>query len=186
MKQYFKVKRLRVFGAPLYLHWSVFLGIGICVLNGTKQPLYALTCVCSYLAILLVHESGHALVTKYLGYRVYEIRLSIIHGLCVHSGDMWSEWHEVAIAWGGVLAQVIVAIAVLLLSLIPGIDRFVVLGPIFAFLGPISLLIALYNLTPVRPLDGAKAWRIVPLLFEKWRSRRSRKKQKRSPIRAVK
>lgn len=125
-------------------------------------------------------------MAKRLGYPVLEMRLSIIHGTCTHGGDLWSEWHDVAIAWGGVLAQFVVAGAMFLLSIIPGLDIAPAIAPIFAFLGPISIFIALFNLIPIPPLDGAKAWRIVPLLFERWRPGRRMKSRKRSPFGPVK
>jgi Zn-dependent protease len=186
MKQYFKVKHARIFGAPLYLHWSVFIAVGVCLLNGFKDPISAIASVCSYYTILLVHESGHALVVRHLGYRVYEIQLLMIHGLCRHSGDLYSEWHDVAIAWGGVLAQFALALLMVLLSFIPGIDRIPGMTSIVGVLGPVNIAIAIFNLVPVPPLDGAKAWRIIPLLFERWRPRRSRKKPKRSHFGPVK
>lgn len=51
-------------------------------------------------------------------------------------------------------------------------------GPLNTFLGicgPSSVAIGLFNLLPVRPLDGALAWSLIPQL---WASRRHRKQKK--------
>jgi hypothetical protein len=41
------------------------------------------------------------------------------------------------------------------------------LGPIVAFLGYISTLVALLNLAPSRELDGLEAWKLIPVLTKK-------------------
>jgi len=44
---------------------------------------------------------------------------------------------------------------------------------VLAILGGYSLLVAAFNLLPIRPLDGSKAWDIVPAWFEQRRLRRN-------------
>ena len=51
------------------------------------------------------------------------------------------------------------------------------LGPVIGFLGYINLVVALFNLTPVAPLDGAQAWALVPILWsERARKPKARRK----------
>jgi Zn-dependent protease len=40
------------------------------------------------------------------------------------------------------------------------------------FLGYVNLFMALFNLAPAQGLDGKVAWRIIPLLLERWHGRR--------------
>lgn len=39
------------------------------------------------------------------------------------------------------------------------------MGPVVAFLGYISFIVALMNLAPVSLFDGGKAWRLIPIII---------------------
>jgi Zn-dependent protease len=181
---YFRIKRLRLFGVPIVLHWSVFLVVGICFLMAFEAPISALSAVLSYFGLILLHECGHAIVARHYGCRIHEIRLSIIHGVCVHTAP-YEEFDDAVIAWGGVIAQLIVAIPILFLALVPNTDKVPGLDPVIAILGYYSAIVAIFNLTPAHPLDGHKAWRILPLLWKRYR-RRSAPKPKAKKLRVVK
>jgi len=51
------------------------------------------------------------------------------------------------------------------------------LNAILAILGFFSAAIAAFNLLPIRPLDGSKAWSAVPILFSRLIRRSSREPQ---------
>jgi membrane-associated protease RseP (regulator of RpoE activity) len=44
---------------------------------------------------------------------------------------------------------------------------------VLGIVGFASILIAMFNLLPVAPLDGAKAWKLMPALVGLWRKRGS-------------
>jgi len=166
---YIKDNQLRMFGVRIRLHWSVLLIAVACAVVALDEPssaLSAISAMCSYFAILVIHELGHAFVARYFGYDVYEIRIAVFIGQCVYEAPR-NELHDAVIAWGGVAAQLLVATIVMLLALIPGIDEVPGLGPVIAFLGYLNVIFALFNLAPTPPLDGAKAWRVFPLLLQK-------------------
>jgi len=48
-----------------------------------------------------------------------------------------------------------------------GFTRFDALNVTVGILGYYSLIVALFNLIPVRPLDGATAWHLVPELIKR-------------------
>jgi len=73
------------------------------------------------------------------------------------------------VAWGGVLAQLAVAVPLVLWSVVFGFTAIGVVNAIIAMFGYLSLLWVALNLMPVARLDGAIAWQIVPYL---WRRRR--------------
>ena len=79
------------------------------------------------------------------------------------------------IAWGGVLAQAVVALPMVLWIRFMGYTPFDAANEVLVLLGFFSLAIAAFNLLPVAPLDGAMAWRIFP---EMWA--RSRKGKRRT------
>lgn len=180
MRQYYKLNGFRILNAAVSAHWSALLVIAAIIVFGYKEPLHALIAVTSYFSILIIHEFGHAFVAARLGYRVYEIKIGFIHGVCCYESP-YNELDHIKIAWGGVLAQLIVAIPVLVLAQFKAIADITYLGPIIAFLGYVSLIIALFNLAPAQGLDGHMAWKIVPLLFNRIKSRAklTRSKQKK-------
>lgn len=161
-------KELKLFsyhGAPVVAHWSVLLAfpLGWTV---EKSMLGALVAQGAFLVLMLAHELGHAFVARRFRLPVHSLELYAMHGLCRY-GTPRHERAAVAIAWGGIAAQgVVFALALLLakgLDLSGGIPR--MLAPAFDVWVPANMLIAFCNLIPIAPLDGAKAWRFVPLVL---------------------
>lgn len=87
-----------------------------------------------------------------------------------------SRWEDVLIAWGGVTAQLLIAIPILLLAWLLGDREVAYVGPVIAFLGYVNLLVALANLAPGEGFDGKLAWRVIPLSFRWWQARKVAKK----------
>jgi hypothetical protein len=106
---------LRILGARLHIHWSAFVAAGILFGALIRQPIHALVAVLSYFAVILLHEAGHALFAKQLGYPPVNIYLTFIHGLCEY-GHPDTLKEQATIAWGGVLVQLGVAIPLIVLG----------------------------------------------------------------------
>ena len=177
MKHYFQARRLNVCGAPVFLHWSVLVVVGGCLATCVADPLLAVIAAVSYFSVILIHECGHAWVARRLGYRVYSIKLSVIHGECAYEGGYNDAKEAALVAWGGPLAQFAVAVPVWMLSFVPAVDRADFFGPFIAFFGYIGPLMALVNLAPSPGLDGSRAWPLIPMW---WRNLKRRPKQSRS------
>lgn len=164
---------------PVFVHWSAFL---VAVALGTlslKSPIYAALAIVCYFTVIAIHELGHAWVARRLGYDVLAIRIGLIHGQCVHEATE-TEWEAVLVAWGGVAAQVCVAAAALVVAkLVDGLDV-PYFGLVVVFLGYLNFLVAFVNLAPGPGMDGATAWRIVPLSWRRWRANRVARKALRS------
>ena len=186
MKGYTRITFLNVFGAPVSIHWSALLVIGGLLVAAISNPILGVITICSYFGIILLHEAGHAYFAKRLGYDVYNIYLGFIHGLCEYE-EPYNNKHESIVAWGGVTAQLLVAIPLIILAQF-GITEIKGVGPIVAFLGYISFLIALMNLAPSSFLDGGKAWRLIPILLKEWRgsARKMKNKTARKKFKVVK
>jgi Zn-dependent protease len=163
-----RLRRVRLFGAPVYLHWSVFVVVLLLALVSLRSPVYAAISIASYLAVIAIHEAGHAWVAHRLGCDVYAVRIGFVHGRCEYYAPH-RESDDVMIAWGGVLAQLAIAVPVLIISALLGSRDLGYAAPLVAFLGYVNLLIALVNLAPAEGLDGHTAWRAIPLL---WRRRK--------------
>jgi Zn-dependent protease len=169
VQRYIRLKYVRLFGASIFVHWSVLVVAGILFVFALSSPVRALITMASYLGVIVVHEMGHALMATKLGCEVIAIRVGVVHGRCEHE-ETSSEWDEVLIAWGGVIAQTIVAVGVLTVAALVGDRGNGYFGPVVVFLGYFNLAIAAFNLAPTPPLDGHKAWRIVPLLLHRIRA----------------
>jgi Zn-dependent protease len=166
----FLVTRTRS-GVPIFVHWSVpalclfFLGTGV------GRILTAVAAIAAYLTMLLLHEVGHQVVAQRLGYHVKAIRIYPVHGTCQFDAP-YSRLHDALVAWGGPLAQLIVAVPLVVFVKLRGLTRIEPVDAVLAILGFFSLLVAIFNLIPLARLDGRKAWSLVPIAWERMRHRR--------------
>jgi hypothetical protein len=130
---------------PLRLHWSLLLGAALfCALQ--PRPLLLL----GYAAVLLAHLLGHALALAGTRLRVDGVMLHALGGELLGEGEV-SPVRRSLIALCGVLAQVAL-LALALLVPMPG-D----LQEAFTRRNGVMLLM---NLVPLKPLDGALAWKL--------------------------
>jgi Zn-dependent protease len=165
------VFRTRLAGLPLRVHWTVALAIPVFWYFG--QTLWqSLLGLIAWMAILLIHEFGHAFVAQRVGLRVHAINLYPVHGICEYANPRY-EMDDVLVAWGGVAGQAlllplpVLAMASDWLFAAPAPD---VLALGLSVLGPINILVIVTNLLPLRGLDGERAWRLFPLLRGQWRA----------------
>ena len=185
MAAYTRIPRVRIFGAPLSVHWSVLVIAGLLLLHSLEEPLDAAISIAAYLAILLLHEAGHAYVAKRQRLRRFAIRISAVHGICEIEEPEYAK-QDYLVAWGGVLAQLAVALPLVIADACFDISRWEPLGPVVGVLGYVSIAIAAFNLIPAAGLDGAKAWQLFPLLLEERRVRIFRPSRKRGRFRFIK
>jgi Zn-dependent protease len=170
LRSWFRLGRARVLGARVYLHWSVIAVVGLLAFMSFQSPLHAAVSIASYLGVIIIHELGHALMARRLGYEVDAIRIAFLHGCCEYEAPH-TELDDVLIAWAGVLAQFVVAVPVLIIATAFERYDFGYAAPAVVFLGYFNLLVALVNLAPAPGLDGKTAWRAIPLVSQWWSAR---------------
>jgi stage IV sporulation protein FB len=158
----------------VYIHWTVFLVAAIMIYAAIQRPWSTLAGGASWLALILLHECGHMMAAQKKGYGVSAIDLYPIHGLC-HFDAPWSRFDHCVIAWGGVIAQAIVAMPLLLWVSVIGYSRFEPVNAVLAILGGYSLVVAAFNLLPIGRLDGAIAWGIIPEFINRAKRRKKKK-----------
>jgi len=163
---YWTVARLR--GAPIRLHWTV--PVEAVLFSGLRfAPAFWL----AFFGLILLHELGHAAVVRYFRHRVHAIDVTGFGGLCHWSGTA-TPIERAAIAWGGVLAQVVVLGATLGLLAVFGPPPNLWTAEVADVFVRTNIWLIALNLLPVPPLDGAEAWPLFRHLRERFRSRRRR------------
>lgn len=149
---------------PVRLHWSVLLGL--LVFSGFHfDPIGWL----GVLALILVHEAGHALVVKWAGGRATAIELTGFGGLCRWEGDV-SPIGRAAIAWGGIWGQLVVLAVAMALPALGAAPDSRVGFHLWSIATQSNVWLIAFNLLPVSPLDGAEAWPLPLLLGRRVRA----------------
>jgi Zn-dependent protease len=161
MQTQWKIGRLR--SMPIYLHWTVLLGLPWMYFQYRGVAATSMAFV-AFVVLMLLHELGHAGVAIHRGVPVHEIRLFFIHGQCTHD-EPYYETDHILIAWGGVAAQTIVLIVALAVG--KGLLWwqplwYFQLAPLFNVFVETNVCIIAFNLIPLRGLDGEVAWRALP------------------------
>lgn len=165
------LKLFSIQGIPIRAHWSVPL---VCVMFGGLR--FAPGLWLGILLVILLHELGHAFFVKRFGLVNLGIDLTGFGGLCRWTGQP-TKIQRAAVAWGGVLAQLILFAITGVIVLITGRPAAGFLADlVYAFLLP-NLFIAAFNLIPFRPFDGGEAWPLFRLLWQR-RARRQKWKRK--------
>jgi membrane-associated protease RseP (regulator of RpoE activity) len=164
---------MRINRVNVYVHWSVFLIAAIMLSNAFRQPLVTLVGLVCYLSVLFVHECGHMIAAHRKGCEVESIKMYPIFAITAFQTP-WSRFDHCVIAWGGVVAQAVIAIPVVAWIAVFGYTPFEPVNAALAILGPFSLGIAAFNLWPAVPLDGAIAWGLIPESIKRLRTRRDR------------
>jgi len=168
-------------GVPVVLSWTMLLALPWFYYRQGSWPGMAIAFL-AFFFLMLIHELGHAAMAKWRKVPVLGIHLYVMHGLCRHE-EPDREVDEIWIAWGGVAAQGVVFLLALGVSEL--LERFafiywVYASPMLHVLTVTNVFLILINLVPIPPLDGAKAWLVVPRLWaqlpkfslERWRRNR--------------
>lgn len=149
---FWKVGRLA--GAPVRVHWTTPIGLFILTRFSVNPLVWA-----ALAAVIVVHELGHAFLARRYHMKVLSIDVTGVGGVCRLEGNP-SRREASIVAWGGVLAQVGLLVAALVVKSILHVVAFGVLDGVFDTLIHTNLLVAALNLLPIHPLDGAQAWRL--------------------------
>jgi Zn-dependent protease len=151
---------------PVRVHVSV-LFVLLMLRPYVLSPLAWLT----WIVMVILHEVGHGLLVRREGGRVIELAVHGLGGECSYEGVNSKEGLE-RVAWGGVLAQTVLLLVVSTLLAfrvaVPGSIAHVAIG--------VNLWSIVFNLVPIAPLDGARAW---PLLARWWRRAARKRSEKR-------
>lgn len=153
-------------GAPIRFHWSVILGMAY---FGGFQ--YAPGFWLGYCLLVLLHELGHGFLVQRFDLKIKDIVVHGFGGYCKWQGRA-TRLQDAVIAWGGVIAQTILLIITLLVLFFHGQPQTDFGYQLAQVLIRTNLILIGLNLLPIPPLDGASAWRLVPILVAKAKRRK--------------
>ena len=152
----------------MYLHWTVLVVWAVILLNAISNPVLSLVGLFCYTGVLLIHEWGHLIAAQRLNCRVYSIELYPFFRF-IRFEIPWSHVDHCVIAWGGVVAQAVIAIPLLIWLAVFGYSSVQPANAVIVILGIFSLFVAAFNLLPIRNLDGNVAWGLLPALMHRSR-----------------
>ncbi len=162
----------RIGGIPVAMHWTVLLwAIWLPLWYGSIWGL--LLGAPALVVVYLVHEFGHVYAARRRRIGVYNIVLEGLHGRTGRATA--SHGDEVAVAWAGVVAQMLLLVAALIVSafvvpLLPAAVQFVV-GPVLFVWTVVNPILAVIALLPIGPFDGHQAWQVTGLVKARWKRR---------------
>jgi stage IV sporulation protein FB len=172
---------MRIRGVQVFVHWSVLVIAALILLRMYKEPVLWIVTVVCYMGVLLLHECGHMIAAQRRRYEASAIELYPIYGITLLETPTTRIDRDV-IAWGGIVAQLVVAVPLVIHFYIFGATRYAGLNAALTVFGFYSVFIAFVNLIPMRPLDGATAWDLIPALIQRARTRHTNPSVKyRSP-----
>ncbi len=178
----------KVFGINIYVDWSwifIFLLVLWELAAGVFPQLHpqwgpgliwstAFVASLLFFASVLAHELAHSLVAKANGIPVHDITLFLFGGVSNIQREPTSPAAEFVMAIVGPLTSIVLGVIFLLLSgaVVAGLDvamgnlpaslaQLDPLSTLLLWLGPINILLGVFNLIPGFPLDGGRVLRSI-------------------------
>jgi Zn-dependent protease len=168
----FEVMEIR--GVKVFAHWSVLLIGAVILIGALEEPLLAVTVLAAYYGVILIHECGHMIAAQRKGCRVWSIELYPIWGITRFS-EPSSYFRSLRHRWGWRRGAGDRCAATSDWAETFGYTCFQAVNAILAILGFFSLSVAVFNLLPIRPLDGAIAWGLLPAFLKRLRAKPARR-----------
>lgn len=158
----------RLFGIPLFVHWTFWLlPLYVVLTPSGDMPIgLRLALLFAMFGCVVLHELGHALAARIYGIRTRDITLYPIGGIASLQRISEKPIEELVIAAAGPAVNVVIAAALFVLSILATalapltfppseaalLSTYLVFGNIF---------MVLFNLIPAFPLDGGRIFRAL-------------------------
>ncbi len=177
----------RLMGIEIEVDWSLLIIFGLIAImlargvfpawhpgwSATAIWGTALAAAALFLASILLHELSHALVGRLVGITIRKITLFVFGGMSHMENEPPSWRAELGMALAGPVTSLVLGFVFLLLaSLAAGkvtlvedpreaISRLSPLATLLLWLGPVNIVLGIFNLVPGFPLDGGRALRAL-------------------------
>lgn len=137
---------IRLFGTPVQLHPLFVFILFFSVITGNFIELFTL------FGIVLIHELGHAWAARSIGWHVHSITLLPFGGVAeIDQRGTWSANHEIFVALSGPMQHAwLIAFSIMMNKLGIWTEDW------GAYFIRANVMILLFNLMPIHPLDGGK------------------------------
>ncbi len=162
----------RIAGIRIYIHFTTFLLLAYVALRDGfssgrwEAAVGGLILFSCLLAIIVLHELGHALAAKHYGIRTRDITLLPIGGVARLERMPDQPLQELVVALAGPAVNVV--LAAICFALITLTGTFVGVESLLSFEGgllvqlfEINVMLALFNMIPAFPMDGGRVLRAV-------------------------
>lgn len=153
-------------GVPIFLHWTAALMVLLAWnMSGGSGVEGFLLVLISLIAAIVLHELGHGLTARALGAFGITITLWAFGGLCKSTRDPARVGREIAIVAAGPAVSLLLwlgsgwtfdALATHAPDLMRSGDRLSLLALFLRFFEFLNLLLLLFNILPIFPLDGGQ------------------------------
>jgi Zn-dependent protease len=150
-------KLFRLAGIDIRLHWLWFAAVAFHVGAGqaTRHPLWRLTDILALFAIVLAHELGHALACRSVGGTARDIILWPLGGIAYVAPPP----RPGAVLWSiaaGPLVNLVLIVPFSLLYFLGPAAGWPELHLFFARMALANVIMFLFNMLPIYPLDGGQ------------------------------
>lgn len=164
----------RIFGIPIFLHWSWFPIVAVFSLalfarfsdqlpesSGFMLWLLAVAGVLGFLISVLAHELCHSLMALHLGLRVDRITLMLFGGVSQIEDKALKRdpGTELKITIVGPLCSLVLGVVFLAVDMMFVFPS--ALHYLFVWLGFINIVLGVFNLLPGFPMDGGRVLRAI-------------------------
>lgn len=150
----------RFFGIKLYVQWITILMIAVLFYLNREQGMYILVGLLS----IIPHEYGHALVARRMGNKIGDILITPLGGMANVSLRPFDPTNELFVTLAGPAVNCVI----FLLSVI-GLfvcENLAVRSALIC-VASVNLIIVIFNLLPMFPLDGGRIFRASLAYFIK-------------------
>jgi Zn-dependent protease len=155
------IRLFKLGGIQVYLHMSWFLAAAYFVTQQPGSPVWAFYEFIAMFGIVLMHEFGHAFACRQVGGRADQIVLWPLGGVAFVDPPrrpgpvLWS------IAAGPLVNVVLVPILFMLVLFLRSSEISINAYKLVATIAQINLVLLVFNLLPVYPLDGGQILRAL-------------------------
>ncbi len=159
---------------PVSMHWTVLLNFAWLYII-FMDVVSTLIGAAALFLVMMAHEFGHVAMLRRRGLKVAAISLVGLHGETSYNEYNARPGDAIAVAWGGVAAQVAVLVLALAAnSFIPFHEiplSLLVWGPMYFVFTKFNIFLIIIALLPIGPFDGHDAWRVIPRMRKALRRR---------------
>lgn len=149
---------VEMFGIPIVLHWSMVL-ILLLVLFGFDSFWEGISVYGLLFGIVLLHELGHAWAAHLVGCKTSSITLFPLGGIAMMSQESTIDTpgKEFIVIAGGPLVNLVLFILSAIVFVAVSIGGFALEeNKIFVYFSIFNLIILVFNMLPIYPLDGGQ------------------------------